>query len=334
MENGTFESGAFADGAFRHTPVLLREVLEALSVDPKGSYIDGTAGGGGHACAVLDRLSPEGRLLAIDRDPDAVAVLKARLLPDARVTVARGNYREMERIAAENGVASVDGVLLDIGVSSHQLDDAARGFSYHADAPLDMRMSREGLSAADIVNTFSKEEIADILFRYGEEKCARRIAEGIVKRRAAQPIATTLELADVVRESVPAAVRRAEGHPARRTFQALRIAVNGELDALSEGLDAALRLLKPGGRLAVITFHSLEDRIVKRKFLEWAEGCICPKDFPVCVCGKKPKVNILYKRGLVPLEDELRENPRAHSARLRAAEKLPEGSSGQREKGA
>ncbi len=318
------ESGTFANGTFCHTPVLLRETLEALSVRPNGTYIDGTAGGGGHARAVLDRLAPGGRLLAIDRDPDAIAALSERFGADGRMQIAKGNYRDMERIAAAHSIAAADGVLLDIGVSSHQLDDAERGFSYHADAPLDMRMSREGQSAADIVNTFSKEEIADVLFRYGEEKSARRIAEAIVRRRAEKPIETTLELADVVRESVPAAVRRAEGHPARRTFQALRIAVNGELDALSEGLEAALRLLAPGGRLAVITFHSLEDRIVKRKFLEWAEGCICPKDFPVCVCGRKPKVAILYKRGLSPAEDELKENPRARSARLRAVEKLPE----------
>ncbi len=228
----------------------------------------------------------------------------------------------MDKIALEHGIVNVDGVLLDIGVSSYQLDTAERGFSYHADAPLDMRMSQSGTSAADLVNTLSWQELAEIISRYGEDKSAVRIAKGIVKAREEKPIETTLELAEIIRESVPAAVRRAEGHPARRTFQALRIAVNGELDALKKGLTAAFGLLKPGGRLSVITFHSLEDRIVKQQMNKWCEGCTCPKDFPVCVCGNKPKGKLIYKKGLAPSEEELRENPRARSARLRVIEKL------------
>lgn len=228
----------------------------------------------------------------------------------------------MDKIALEHGIVNVDGVLLDIGVSSYQLDTAERGFSYHADAPLDMRMSQSGTSAADLVNTLSWQELAEIISRYGEDKSAVRIAKGIVKAREEKPIETTLQLAEIIRESVPAAVRRAEGHPARRTFQALRIAVNGELDALKKGLAAAFGLLKPGGRLSVITFHSLEDRIVKQQMNKWCEGCTCPKDFPVCVCGNKPKGKLIYKKGLAPSEEELRENPRARSARLRVIEKL------------
>jgi len=228
----------------------------------------------------------------------------------------------MDKIALEHGIVNVDGVLLDIGVSSYQLDTAERGFSYHADAPLDMRMSQSGTSAADLVNTLSWQELAEIISRYGEDKSAVRIAKGIVKAREEKPIETTLELAEIIRESVPAAVRRAEGHPARRTFQALRIAVNGELDALKKGLTAAFGLLKSGGRLSVITFHSLEDRIVKQQMNKWCEGCTCPKDFPVCVCGNKPKGKLIYKKGLAPSEEELRENPRARSARLRVIEKL------------
>lgn len=233
-----------------------------------------------------------------------------------------GNFCDMDKIALEHGIVNVDGVLLDIGVSSYQLDTAERGFSYHADAPLDMRMSQSGTSAADLVNTLSWQELAEIISRYGEDKSAVRIAKGIVKAREEKPIETTLELAEIIRESVPAAVRRAEGHPARRTFQALRIAVNGELDALKKGLTAAFGLLKPGGRLSVITFHSLEDRIVKQQMNKWCEGCTCPKDFPVCVCGNKPKGKLIYKKGLAPSEEELRENPRARSARLRVIEKL------------
>ena len=261
-------------------------------------------------------------MLSIDRDPDAIAVVKERLGKYPGSVVAMGNFCDMDKIALEHGIVNVDGVLLDIGVSSYQLDTAERGFSYHADAPLDMRMSQSGTSAADLVNTLSWQELTEIISRYGEDKSAVRIAKGIVKAREEKPIETTLELAEIIRESVPAAVRRAEGHPARRTFQALRIAVNGELDALKKGLAAAFGLLKSGGRLSVITFHSLEDRIVKQQMNKWCEGCTCPKDFPVCVCGNKPKGKLIYKKGLAPSEEELRENPRARSARLRVIEKL------------
>ena len=306
---------------FNHKPVLFEETIESLGIRPDGTYIDGTAGGGGHSGAILERLTT-GKLLSIDRDPDAIAVVRARLSKYPGSIVAMGNFSEMDRIAAEHGISSVDGVLLDIGVSSFQLDTAERGFSYHSDAPLDMRMSRSGTSAADLVNTLSWQQLAEIISRYGEDKSAARIAKGIVAAREKKPIETTAELAEVVRESVPAAVRRAEGHPARRTFQALRIAVNGELDALQGGHKAAFGLLKPGGRLAVITFHSLEDRIVKQQMNAWCTGCTCPKDFPVCVCGKKPQGRLLYKKGLAPGEAELRENPRARSARLRVIEKI------------
>lgn len=307
---------------FVHKPVLFGETIEALNIQPGKNYIDGTVGGGGHSEAILQRLEGRGRLLAIDQDPDAVAAAGERLKQFANLTLVRGNFGQMAELAREQGMEAVDGVLLDIGVSSHQLDDGARGFSYHQDAPLDMRMSQEGPTAADLVNSLSQEELARVLLRYGEEKQAGRIARGICRAREEAPIATTGRLAEIVRQSVPAAVRRAQGHPARRTFQALRIAVNGELDRLSEGLDAALGLLNPGGRLAVITFHSLEDRLAKQRMAQWCQGCTCPKDFPVCVCGKKPQGRLVYKKGLAPTEEEVRGNPRARSARLRVFEKL------------
>lgn len=307
---------------FEHKPVLFRETIEALHIVPGGTYIDGTVGGGGHAEAVLKALDGSGRLLGIDQDPDAIEAAGRRLAGYGNFSLVRGNFSRMQELAGEQGISEVDGVLLDIGVSSHQLDTPERGFSYHHDAPLDMRMSQEGASAYDLVNTLDSRELSDIIFRYGEDKSARRIAEGICKAREQGAIETTGQLAEIIKGSVPAAVRRSEGHPARRTFQALRIAVNGELDRLQEGLDAALELLKPGGRLAVITFHSLEDRIVKRKMAEYCQGCICPKDFPVCVCGRKPKGKLVYRKGLAPTEEELAGNPRARSARLRALEKL------------
>ncbi len=306
---------------FKHIPVLFHETMEALAVRPDGVYIDGTAGGGGHSQAILDRLTT-GRLLSIDQDPDAVRTVTERFAGDPRSLVRRANFAQMAAVAAEAGISRADGVLLDIGVSSYQLDTPERGFSYHSDAPLDMRMSQEGPTAADLVNRLSWQELAGIFRKYGEEKYARPIAQGIVKAREEEPIRTTLQLAELVKASVPAAVRREPGHPARKTFQALRIAVNGELDKLSEGLDAAFSLLKPGGRLAVITFHSLEDRMVKQRMASWCEGCTCPPDFPVCVCGKKPMARLLYKRGLAPGAEELQQNPRSRSARLRACEKL------------
>lgn len=306
---------------FAHRPVLFQETIESLAIRPDGLYIDGTAGGGGHSGAIAQALTT-GRLLAIDQDPDAIAVLKERLGKFPCVTVVQCNFAEMERAAGESGMGQADGVLLDLGVSSWQFDNPERGFSYHSDAPLDMRMSKTGVSARDLVNTLSQRELARILLRYGEERRADSIARGIVKAREKQPIETTLQLAEIVKESVPAAVRRAPGHPARKTFQALRIQVNGELDRLSEGLDAAFSLLKPGGRLAVITFQSLEDRMVKQRMADWCTGCICPPDFPVCVCGRKPRAELLFRKGVAPSEREIVENPRSRSARLRVCIKL------------
>ncbi len=306
---------------FVHKPVLFTETIDSLAIRPDGIYIDGTAGGGGHSEAILRRLK-DGRLLSIDQDPDAIAACTARLSSYPGWMIRQGNFSQMVELAASCGITQVDGVLMDIGVSSHQLDTPERGFSYHTDAPLDMRMSQEGPTAADLVNTLSWQQLADIIRRYGEDKSAARIARAIVEAREKEPIRTTLQLADIIRNAVPAAVRRAEGHPARKTFQALRIAVNGELDRLSEGLEAAFSLLSTGGRLAVITFHSLEDRIVKQKMNEWCTGCTCPPDFPVCVCGKKPRAELVYKKGLAPTEEEIQENPRARSARLRVCTKL------------
>ncbi len=308
---------------FHHKPVLFEETISSLAIRPEGIYIDGTMGGGGHSEAILQKLTT-GKLLSIDQDPDAIAAAGERLRKYPQSIRVKGNFAQMGELAKAQGIDAVDGVLLDIGVSSYQLDTPERGFSYHHDAPLDMRMSQEGPSAKDLVNTLGEQELAEIIFRYGEDRSARRIAQGICQARESAPIETTAQLAEIIKASVPAAVRRAEGHPARKTFQALRIAVNGELDRLQEGLEAGFGLLKPGGRFAVITFHSLEDRIVKQKMNDWCQGCICPKDFPVCVCGRKPKGKLVYKKGLAPSEREIEENPRARSARLRVIEKLPE----------
>lgn len=306
---------------FHHKPVLFEETIDALNIRPDGVYLDGTLGGGGHSEAILQRLTT-GTLLSIDQDPDAIKAAGERLKDYDRSIIVRGNFSDMKELAAAHGLTELDGVLLDIGVSSYQLDTPERGFSYHHDAPLDMRMSKEGPTAAELVNTLPREELARIFFQYGEEKNANRIADGICRAREVEKIETTGQLAEVIKSSVPAAVRRSEGHPARKTFQALRIAVNGELDRLRAGLTAGFSLLKPGGRLAVITFHSLEDRIVKRQMNDWCQGCICPKDFPVCVCGRTPQGELLFKRGLTPSEAELVENPRARSARLRVIVKL------------
>ena len=306
---------------FHHKPVLFQETIDSLNIRPDGLYIDGTMGGGGHSEAILRRLTT-GTLLSIDQDPDAIKAAGERLKPYPNSHIVQGNFCRMDELARQQGMDMVDGILLDIGVSSYQLDAPERGFSYHNDAPLDMRMSREGVSARDLVNTLSQKELASIIFRYGEDKNANRIAGGICRAREETPIETTGQLAEIIMTSVPAAVRREQGHPARKTFQALRIAVNGELDRLQEGLAAGFSILKPGGCFAVITFHSLEDRIVKQQMNDWCQGCICPKDFPVCVCGRKPQGKLLYKRGLTPSPEELEENPRARSARLRVIEKL------------
>ena len=302
-----------------HRPVLLDETLAALQVDPAGIYLDGTAGGGGHSFAIASKLVG-GRLIALDQDPDAIAQATARLegLP---ATVIRENFRHMDAALDSVGIDRVDGILLDIGVSSHQLDEPSRGFSYHHEAPLDMRMSQQGPTAADLLNTLSEQELADIFFRFGEEKFSRRIAAAVVSRRQQRPLATTLEFAELIKESVPAAVRR-DGHPARRVFQALRIAVNGELDCLSEALDIAFSRLKVGGRLAIITFHSLEDRMVKQRFAEYCRGCTCPPSFPVCVCGKTPAGALVLRKPAEASTEELEQNPRSRSAKLRCIEKL------------
>ncbi|MFI3205828.1 MAG: 16S rRNA (cytosine(1402)-N(4))-methyltransferase RsmH [Clostridia bacterium] len=306
---------------FSHIPVLFDETIESLNIKPDGLYIDGTAGGAGHSFAIAKRIS-NGSLLCIDQDPDAIAVCTERLKGFDFVKIVRNNFSNIKTVANENEIFEVDGVLLDIGVSSFQLDCGERGFSFHTDAPLDMRMSKEGTSAKDLVNSLSWQELAKIFSQYGEEKYAVSIAKSIVKKREEKEIETTAELADIVRNSVPFSVRRKEGHPARKTFQALRIEVNGELDRLKEGLQGAFDLLKTGGRLSVITFHSLEDRIVKEQMRKWCESCTCPKDFPICICGNKAKGKLIYKKGLVPSEKELEQNPRARSSRLRVIEKL------------
>ena len=304
---------------FEHCPVLPEQTLESLAVRPDGYYVDGTAGGGGHSSLIARRLTT-GRLYAFDQDPDAVATASARLqgLP-AKVICA--NFSQMREKLLEEDVAHVDGVLLDLGVSSFQLDSAARGFSYQKDGKLDMRMSQTGRSAADIVNQVSPQELIRILREYGEERFAPLIVRKIVREREIAPILTTKTLAETILSALPAKARRGK-NPCKRTFQALRIAVNGELDHLSKGLDAAFSILIPGGRLSVISFHSLEDRIVKRRFQFWAQGCVCPTDCPVCICGRTPQARIILKKPVTALEEELEHNPRSRSAKLRAVEKL------------
>ena len=302
---------------FTHIPVLFQETIDSLQIQPDGVYVDCTAGGGGHSKAILECLSEKGTLIAIDRDPEAIEILQTRLgkYPQARIVHDTFNH-----IGAVLGETRADGILADLGVSSHQLDTAERGFSFHKDAPWDMRMSKTGLSAYDVVNTYSEADLARILFTYGEEKFAKSIARNIVKSRAEKPISTTFDLIGVIKQSMPQKAMR-DAHPARRTFQAIRIEVNGELAQLDTALNDMFAALKVGGVLSVITFHSLEDRMVKQRFREFAQGCTCPKDFPVCVCGKQPRGKILLK-GLAPSEQELSENYRAHSARLRSVQKL------------
>ena len=306
---------------FQHVSVLLNESIEGLNIKPDGIYVDGTAGGAGHSSEIAKRLKT-GRLIALDKDPDAIATATERLSKYPCATVVRSDFAEIPTVLDNLGIDKVDGVLLDLGVSSHQLDEAERGFSYHSEAPLDMRMSQEGLSAYDLVNGASGAELAKILYDYGEEKFAPRIVNAILDARAVKPIETTTELADIVRNAVPAAVRRKEGHPARKTFQAIRIAVNGELDRLSEALDRAFERLAPGGRFAIITFHSLEDRMVKQAFAEYTKGCTCPPEFPVCVCGKTPRGKLVSRKPIEPTPEELEVNHRSRSAKLRIIEKL------------
>ena len=307
---------------FSHKPVLYEETVESLQVVPDGTYVDCTAGGGGHSAGILERLGGNGRLVCIDRDPDATAALTARFGADARVTIVHDNYSNIKSILSTLGIDKVNGILADLGVSSHQLDTAERGFSFHNDAPLDMRMSKEGTTAADLCNTLSEAELARIIRTYGEERYASSIAKNIVKARDINPIETTLRLAEIVSNSMPAKARR-NGHPARRTFQALRIEVNGELEKLGDSLEDMFDCLAVGGILSVITFHSLEDRTVKQKFAGFCEGCTCPPEFPVCVCGKTPRGKLQFKFKEAN-DTELDDNQRARSAKLRSVIKIKE----------
>lgn len=309
--------------AFSHTSVLLAESIDALRLRPDGIYIDGTLGGGGHSAQIAQRLTT-GCLIGIDRDEAALHAASERLTPYGnRVKTVRGNFCDMAELLHGLGFSGADGILLDLGVSSPQLDEAERGFSYMTDAPLDMRMDRrQAFSAYEVVNTWSYDELKRILFDYGEERYAPRIASAICREREKAPVETTGELVRIIRQSLPAPALREKQHPAKRSFQALRIAVNDELGALRRAMEAAVPLLNPGGRLAVITFHSLEDRIVKNAMAAAAKGCTCPPELPVCVCGKKPTVRLVTHKPVLPGETELNDNPRARSAKLRVCEKL------------
>ena len=307
---------------FNHKTVLISETLLALEIKEDGVYVDGTAGGGGLSKQIAKRLSSKGKLVCIDRDPDAIEVCKERLGNFENVHIVHGNFSDISSIVKNLGISKIDGVVLDLGVSSHQLDLAERGFSYNQDAPLDMRMSKEGKSAYDVVNFMSYEEIRNIISMYGEERFAPKIARAIVKKREKRLIKTTKELAELVKESVPFSAKRDSGHPARKTFQAIRIYVNNELKNLEVGLDESLKLLEKDGIMAIITFHSLEDRIVKQKMNGWAKGCTCPSDFPVCVCGKKPEVKVLTKKPIIPSDEEVDVNFRSRSAKLRVCRKI------------
>ena len=309
---------------FVHKSVLFEECMQMLNVKPGGIYIDGTLGGGGHSEGILERSAPDGQLFGIDRDAAAHKAAGERLARFGdRVTFLRGNFADMKELVDEKYHGQIDGILLDLGVSSHQIDEPARGFSYMVDAPLDMRMdTRSDFSAYTVVNTYSMSELRNIIPRYGEEKWASRIAQFIVDARAKSPIETTGQLEDIIKAAVPAGARKGVAHPARRTFQAIRIEVKGELDAVRQGVEAAVDMLKPGGRLAVITFHSLEDHLVKDLFRKMENPCTCPKGSPVCVCGKKPIAKQVSRKPIVSGEAELAENPRAHSAHLRGITKL------------
>lgn len=306
---------------FNHIPVLLDECIDGLNIKPDGVYIDGTVGGAGHSKEIAKRLTT-GRLIGIDRDPEAVSVARERL-KGFNAEVIEANFSELDGIMKEKDIPKADGILLDLGVSSHQLDEAQRGFSYHSDAVLDMRMSKAGISAKDIVNTYSYESLVNIIFEYGEEKFSRQIAHAIVKNREEKEIEMTSELADIIRSAVPQKARR-EKNPCKKTFQAIRIAVNDELGHISAALDKAFDALSVGGRLCVISFHSLEDRLVKQRFKEFCRGCVCPPDFPVCVCGKTPRGALVNKKPIEPGAHELEKNKRSKSAKLRIIEKIKE----------
>lgn len=309
---------------FRHTSVLAAEVLAFLAPRSGGLYVDGTVGGGGHASLVLEASAPDGRLIGFDRDEEALRAAAARLAPfGERVMLIHGNFAGMAQELAKRGIDGVDGILCDLGVSSHQLDTGERGFSFQQDAPLDMRMDTScGMTAADLVNDLPEEELTRIIREYGEERWAKRIASFIVRARETTPLSTTLQLVDVIKGAIPRAKWEERLHPATRTFQALRIAVNGELESVEEGVAVGVGLLNPGGRIVIISFHSLEDRIVKESFREFSRGCVCPKELPVCVCNHQPELKILTGKPVMATPGEVEANPRARSARLRAAEKI------------
>ena len=308
---------------FHHVSVLLQECIDGLNIKPDGIYVDGTLGGAGHSSQIAARLTT-GQLIGIDRDPVALEAAGKRLAPFAdRVTLVHSNFCEIAQVLKDLEIEGVDGILLDLGVSSPQLDEVSRGFSYMGDAPLDMRMnSEDSLTAYDVVNTWPYEELRRILYEYGEERYAPQIASAICRKREVQPIETTLELVDIIRSAMPPAALREKQHPAKRSFQAIRIAVNDELGSVEKVMEDAIPCLNPGGRLAIITFHSLEDRIVKNGMTAASKGCTCPPNFPVCVCGKKPKVKLISKKPIVSGQEELDINPRARSAKLRVCEKL------------
>ena len=306
---------------FSHVSVMLYETVDSLVTNPDGIYVDCTTGGAGHSKEILKRLSDKGRLIAIDQDPDAIKVITERIGSDERVTIVHSNFSELKSILVSLGIEKVDGVMADLGVSSYQLDEGERGFSYNYDFPLDMRMSKEGMSAADVVNTYSERDLMRILRDYGEEKFASRIAKNICNKRERKPIETTFELVEIIKEAIPAATRRTGGNPCKRSFQALRIEVNGELDKLKNTLDDMFYSLNEGGRVSIITFHSLEDRIVKRAFNEYCKGCECPRSAPVCICGKTPDGKLPFKK-VLPSEEEIENNQRSRSATLRCIERL------------
>ena len=309
---------------FSHRSVLLDECIENLNIKPDGIYVDGTAGGGGHSLEIVKRLTAGGRLIAIDRDDAAIAAATARLSDYLdRVTFVRNNFSSAREVCLELGIEKIDGILLDLGVSSYQLDTAERGFTHNTDAPLDMRMDRRGeLDAYVVVNTYSYEELRRIIWEYGEDRFAPKIASAIVRRREKAPIETTGELVDIIKSAIPPAAREGGHHPAKRTFQAIRIEVNGELDAIEPAIRNAQEIMNEGGRIVIITFHSLEDRIVKQTYADLASGCTCPRTLPVCVCGKRPEVKVITRKPILPSERELEENPRSRSAKLRVAEKI------------
>ena len=308
---------------FNHVSVLLNECIEGLNIKENGIYVDGTLGGAGHSSEILKRLSNEGRLIGIDQDTDALKAAKERLKDYSNVTFVHSNFSNIENVLNNLNIDGVDGILMDLGVSSYQLDEGERGFSYMKDAPLDMRMNRENdFSAYNVVNEYSEEDLYRIIRDYGEEKFAKRIASFIVENRQEKNIETTLELVEIIKNAIPAKARREGPHPAKRTFQAIRIEVNSELSILNKTIEDGVEKLNKGGRMAIITFHSLEDRIVKNKFRDLAVSCRCPKEFPVCVCGEKAKVKIISRKAIEPTKEEVEVNPRSRSAKLRVIEKL------------